>query len=264
MADDDEEEDDRRVTRRSNNECRDIANSTKSYYRIGRLWPVNIGRILRTGKILTLRGEKALVYEVVPDHVLGNKDAKTELVDGSIKITAKKSVDSQATWGADRERMTLAHELGHAVMHATAGAIDHRATGAAGTTTLSRINASESAEHQAKVFASAFLIDDKRAAELGSPAEISTEFVVSLWAAEICYERIQLERERIASVGRIMEANRRFQALMGGTQEKKKYLQARCTACSCQTLLPLGIKVGYETCGYVGDHPENGDPSDGS
>jgi hypothetical protein len=223
---DDEEEDDRRVARRSNSECRDIANSTKSYYRIERLWPVNIGRIMRSGKILTLRGEKTLIYDVVDDHVLGNKDAKTELVDDSIRITVRKSVDSQAAWGADRERMTLAHELGHAVMHATAGTIDHRATGAAGTTTISKINASESAEHQAKVFASALLIDDKRAAELGAPAEISTEFVVSLSAAEICYERIQLERERTASIARIMD--------------------------------------GCETCGYVGDHPENGDPSDGS
>jgi hypothetical protein len=260
---DDEEEDDRRVTRRSNTECRDIANRTKSYYRIERLWPVNISRILRSGKILTLRGKKVLVYEVVADEVLGNKDAKTELIDGSIKITTKKSVDSQAAWGVDRARMTLAHELGHAVMHATAGSIDHRATGAAGTTTISKINASESAEHQAKVFASAFLIDDTRAAELGSPIEISAEFLVSLSAAEICYERIQLERERAASVARVMEANNIFQALMRGTQQRKNYLQAHCISCQFRTLVPLGIKVECETCGYVGDHPENGEPSDG-
>lgn len=261
---DDEEENDRRVTRRSNSECRAIADTTKSYYRTVRMWPVNIGRILRSGKIRTLRGEKTLIYEVVTDDVLGNIDAKTELVDGSIKITAKKSIDSQAGWGADRARMTLAHELGHAVMHATAGAVDNRATGATGATTLSKINASESAEHQAKVFASAFLIDDERAAELASPTEISTEFVVSLAAAEICYERIQQERERAAIVARIIEANSKFQSLMDKTEGKKKYLQMICIVCKCQTLLPLGTKVGCETCGYVGDNPENGDPSDGS
>ncbi len=68
---DDEGEDDRRVTRRSNDECRRIANNTKSYYGIQRVWPVNIGRILRSGKVPTLRGEKPLIYECVDDHVLG-------------------------------------------------------------------------------------------------------------------------------------------------------------------------------------------------
>ena len=255
---DDEEDDDRRVTRRSNGECRDIANNTKLYYGIAKVWPVNTGRILRSGKVLTLRGERRLFYEDVADHVLANKDAKTELIGNSIKITAKKSIDSQATWGADRPRMTLAHELGHAVMHATAGAIDHRATGATGTTTISQMNASESAEHQAKVFASAFLIDDKRAAELASPAEISSEFVVSLSAAEICYERIQTERERAATAARVLEANSKFQAMMRQSEKKTNYLQPLCIACKRQTLVPLGNKVGCENCGYVRDHPEDG------
>jgi hypothetical protein len=169
-----EDEDDRRVTRRSNHECRSIARNTKAYYGIGRTWPVNIGRALRSGQILTLRGEKVLIYEVVDDHLLGDKDARTELIDGAVKITAKKSVDSQAGWGDGRARMTLAHELGHGVMHTAEGSIDHRPTGASGMTTISKLNASESAEHQAKVFASTFLIDDTRAAELASPAELAT------------------------------------------------------------------------------------------
>ena len=62
--------------------------------------------------------------------------------------------------------MTLAHELGHGVMHAAEGLVDNRVTGVGGTTELSKARASESAEHQAKVFASAFLIDDERALEL--------------------------------------------------------------------------------------------------
>jgi hypothetical protein len=122
------DEDDRRVTRRSNHECRDIARSIKAYYGIGRTWPVNIGRVLRSGRILTLRGEKRLLYDVVDDNLLDDKDAKTEAIDGAVKITAKKSVDFQASCGDGRARMTLAHELGHAVMHAAEGSIDHRAT----------------------------------------------------------------------------------------------------------------------------------------
>jgi hypothetical protein len=255
---DDEEHDDRRVTRRSNDECRRIAQNTKAFFNIGRTWPVYICRVLRSGNVRTIHGEKPLIYRVVDNQILGIKDAKTELIDGSIIVTAKEAIDSLAAWGEGRARMTLAHELGHAVMHATVGAIDHRATGATGTTTVSRLSAAESAEHQAKVFASAFLIDETRAAELTNPLEIATEFLVSLAAAEICYERIQTERERAASAARVLEANNKFQVLMRQTKKKSNYLQPLCIACKCQTLFPLGNKVGCETCGYVGDHPEDG------
>ena len=255
---DDEEHDDRRVTRRSNDECRRIAESTKVYFGVGRTWPVYVGRFLRSGKVLTLRGERPLIYRVVDNQTLGVQDAKTEMIDGAIVVTAKHAIDSLAGFGEGRARMTLAHELGHAVMHAAEGVVDHRASGATGTTTVSKISAAESAEHQAKVFASAFLIDDTRAAELAIPLEIATEFLVSLSAAEICYERIQAERERMAAAARVLEANRRFQALIRGSEKKNNYLQALCSACKCQTLVSLGTKVGCKTCGYVGDHPEDG------
>jgi hypothetical protein len=252
------EDDDRRVTRRSNRECREIAFKTKEYYGIQRRWPVKITDILRSSKILTLRGERRLAYVVVNDDVLGDKDAKTEFEDETVRITVKRSVDSQASWGVDRPRMTLAHELGHGVMHACDGTVDHRATGATGTTTISKTSAAESAEHQAKVFASAFLIDDKRAAELNSPLEIAEEFLVSLSAAEICYERITSERERAAAAQRVQESNRNFQALMKENQQpKRNHLSAHCPVCKLQTLVPLGIKAECETCGYFGDHPED-------
>ncbi|WP_315780562.1 MULTISPECIES: ImmA/IrrE family metallo-endopeptidase [unclassified Bradyrhizobium] len=255
----DDENDDRKVTRRSNDECRRIAERTKHYYGIGRTWPVNVGRILRSGKILTLRGERPLVYRVVPDHVLGSKDARTELIKGSVIITAKQSVDSTIIWGDRRTRMTMSHELGHGVMHAEEGTVDHRATGATGTTTISKMNASESAEHQAKIFASAFLIDDQRAAELANPTEIALEFLVSISAAEICFERLQAKREREAASARIMEGSKAFQTLVNKSKERNHYLQALCPSCRRQTLLPLATKVGCngEGCGYIGDHPED-------
>src|SRR5581483_2230387 len=198
--------------------------------------------------------------------ILGLTDAKTELVGGSVVITVKQIIDSEARFGVDRARMTLAHELGHAVMHATPGAVDNRATGATGTTTVSKLNAAESAEHQAKVFASAFLIDDVRAAELSTPLEIAQEFLVSLTAAEICFERIQADRERPAAAERVLQANKDFQAMMRRKEEeeknkkekKKRYLDARCCACRFSTLIQLGTKVACETCGYVGDHPDDG------
>jgi hypothetical protein len=253
-----EEHDDRRVAPRSNDECRRIALNTKAYFGIGRTWPVNIRRVLQADTVLTIHGVKPLTYRAVDDSELGAIDAKTELVRGTIVITAKKSIDSEGAFGVGRPRMTLAHELGHAVMHATDGAVDHRTTGATGTTTISAISAAESAEHQAKVFAAAFLIDDARAAELTSPFEIAEEFLVSLSAAEISYERIQLEIERAAAATRVQQLNRAFQAEMRDKEKRKIYLDALCVSCKCQTLLPLGTKVGCTTCGYVGDHPEDG------
>ena len=257
----DEEQDDRRVARRSNDELRAIALRTKSYFRIGRTWPVNICRVLGSPKVLTLRGEKVLIYEVVDDHLLGDKDAKTELIEGKIKITAKRSVDVQATYGDGRSRMTLVHELGHAVMHASEGTVDHRATGAVGTTTVSKINASELAEHQAKVFASAFLIDDVGAAELATPLEIAEEFLVSLSAAEICYERLQEQAERAAAAQRVTKSNQEFQELMRLLAQSHKYLGVPCVSCRRSTLIPLGPKVFCVSCRYKGDHPQSGDPA---
>jgi hypothetical protein len=92
-------DDDRRVTRRSNRECREIACATKEYYGFQRRWPVNITSILRSGKIRTLHGEKKLAYDVVDDNLLSDKDGRTEFSDGTVRITVKRSVDSQAGWG---------------------------------------------------------------------------------------------------------------------------------------------------------------------
>jgi hypothetical protein len=95
---DDEEHDDRRVTRRSNDECRCIAQNAKAYFGIRRTWPVNIGRVLRHGKVQTIRGERALIYRVVDDHVLAITDARTELIDGSIVVTAKRTIPAGAVF----------------------------------------------------------------------------------------------------------------------------------------------------------------------
>lgn len=92
-------EDDRRVARRSNRECREIANATKKFYGFQKRWPVYITTVLRSGKIPTLRGERKLIYEVVDDPVLADKDGRTEFTNNVVKITAKRSVDLQAGYG---------------------------------------------------------------------------------------------------------------------------------------------------------------------
>ncbi len=160
-----------RVNRRSDHQVRDSAYSTKIAYRAENHRPVNVIRHLESGWVPTERGKKELVLNVVDDAELGSDDGRTEFKGADVVIAVKRSVYNRAKLGDGRSRMTLAHELGHAVMHC--GEAKHRSTNASGPTALSRINASESAEHQAKVFASAFLIDDKIAAERRSSLSIS-------------------------------------------------------------------------------------------
>jgi Zn-dependent peptidase ImmA (M78 family) len=152
--------------------------------------------------------------------------------------------------------MTLAHELAHGVMHY--GAPMYRHTDAAGPTQLSETSAAESAEHQAKVFAAAFLIEDTVAAKLSSPEEISTEFIVSIEAAEICYERLVAESEHAQSAERVRLSNEEFQARMREAEERRpeqtiQYTGDFCTVCGNATLIPMGIKLLCHTCGNVSD-----------
>jgi hypothetical protein len=185
--------DDYLVPKRKNKEIRAEALSAKKFYETEKRRPVNIIRCLQSGKILTRRGRKQLIYKVVDDELMEGRDGKTEYTAEAVVISVKRSVHQKAVWGDGRARMTLAHELGHGVMHH--GPALFRNANATGTTDLSQTRASESAEHQAKVFASAFLIEDEVASRLSSPEDLSAEFVVSLDAAEICFERLVEEAE---------------------------------------------------------------------
>ena len=200
------------------------------------------------------QGRKELAFKTFPDQDLGDIDGRTEFINGKIFICVKRSVYTKARFGDGRSRMTLAHELGHGVMHLGA-APKHRRSDASGTTVLSRINASESAEHQAKVFASAFLIDDTMASEIGNAEDISAEFGVSLTAAEICLERLLTEAERSQSAQRVMRLSEEAKAALSGRPElpAPKYLQQVCSICGNETLLPIGSKAMCDTCNFICD-----------
>lgn len=246
-----------RVPKRSDKEIRQEAIATRCGYKTEHRRPVNIIRCLQSGWIPTRRGRKELVYEIVDDEQMGRDDGKTEFVDDKVIITVKRSVHQKALWGDGRSRMTLAHELAHGVMHY--GVAMFRGTDAAGATELSRTNAAESAEHQAKVFASAFLIDDVVAASFSSPEEISTEFVVSLDAAAICFERLVEEAEHAQSAERVRLSNEEFQAKMRQATRQRQsqhefhYNGDFCNVCGNATLIPMGVKLLCHTCGNISD-----------
>jgi hypothetical protein len=105
------------------------------------------------------------------------------------------------------------------------------------------------------------LIDDIEASRLKSAEEISSEFVVSREASEICFERLHEEAERAAAALRVQKSNEDFQRLMRELANPKKSLDIPCISCKRTTLMPIGTKVHCQTCGYNGEHPQNGDPA---
>jgi hypothetical protein len=251
---------DKRVPARSDVEVRRVAERTKAEFGVSRRRPVNILRCLQSGSVLTLYGRKKLVFLVVEDSELGSADAKTEFSKGLVTITCRHSVCERATMGVGRDRMTLAHELAHAVLHHSVPLF--RLVGAAGATDLAQEGAHTSAEHQAKVFAAAFLIQDEDAAKMSTAQEISVEFGVSLQAAEICFERLKREAERQRSAERVRKsADEAIAILKGKTVEQgqKAYLTDPCISCHANALIPLGTKVLCDNCGFVGDRFQDGD-----
>lgn len=260
---------DRRVPGRSDEEVRRIAERTKVNYGVSRRRPVNILRYLESGSVPTVYGPRDLIFVVVDDHELVDADAKTEFAKGTVTITCRRSIRDRAAMGVGRDRMTLAHELGHAVLHH--GAPMFRLAGATGSTSLAQEAAYTSAEHQAKVFAAAFLIHDEDAAEMGSAEEISVEFGVSSQAAEICFEGLRKKAERARSAERVRKMAEEAKTVLLGKRTPDvvipqssvpavRYLPDPCTACGNETLISLGpTKVHCDSCGFSGDQLQDGD-----
>jgi hypothetical protein len=108
---------DKRVAARADAEVFRIAERSKADFGLSRRRLVNILRCLQSGSVLTLCGRKKLAFIVVDDSELADFDTKTEFSTGVVTITCKRSVRDHAEIGVGRDRMTLAHELAHAVLH---------------------------------------------------------------------------------------------------------------------------------------------------
>jgi hypothetical protein len=249
--------DDRRVNKRSDRQVRETASRTKDFYKTSKRRPVNIIGCLESGRILTDQGQKQLIYRVLDDRDMLDADGKTEFIDGAVIISAKRSVHESALFGIGRSRMTLAHELAHGVMHY--GAPKFRVVGASGSTSFSQTNAYESAEHQAKVFASSFLIHDEQAVEFDNAEAISEEFGVSLQAAQITLERLLEEKDHSESAERVMRMNEEVQKRFSNPVAKPRYLDDPCVDCGERALLIIGVKLLCDTCGRLTDRLQDGD-----
>jgi len=123
----------------------------------------------------------------------------------------------------------------------------------------------ESAEHQAKVFAPAFLIDDVVAGTLDSAEEISVRFGISSESADIYFKELTEQRERAKNAERVLRAAQElasdFSESLKPSPSAVRYIEDVCTSCHCQTVLPIGIKFMCTTCNNVSDRFQDGDPA---
>jgi hypothetical protein len=253
--------DDYRVKPRSDAEIRDLARKARAEFgfaHVSRLDPI---ACLNRDWIETTAGKKRLFFDVRPDAELGEDEAFTSydfLPDSRpcVRITVRDSVYQQAWLGLGRARMTLAHEIGHAILHQGI----RMARRALGNLRYASIATYESAEHHARVFAAAFLIHPEIAAQLDSEEEISVEFGVSIEAARIYLQERRTNAARIET-GRRMSRFAKELTESGTPSRSIHFLDALCLVCSKKTLFSVGPKMMCQTCDTVFDRPQDGDPS---
>ena len=122
------------------------------------------------------------------DQEMGDAEAYTQFNPPHVVI--KNSVYQLARKRDGRSRMTLAHELGHLVMHP--GASKLRSDFAP---THKSLRPFESAEWQANKFASLFLMPSHVIREFTTPSQISESCQVSHWAAQIRFSELGVKKQ---------------------------------------------------------------------
>ena len=247
--------DDYRVRSLSNADVRAIAKKARDFFGMSDVECVDVLACLKRPHVWTVAGKRRLNFLVRPDVEMGTDDGATSYAKGIVTIAIKQSVHDEALVSVGRPRNTLAHELGHAVMH-NGVQMSRRSLG---NVTPRWIRPFESAEHQAKVFAPAFLINDKIADGLSSAEEISIRFGISLESAAIHLEEMFATRNREKSVANVRRMADEFLALTAAPLVKKHYISELCTCCSSRTLFPVGTKFMCETCHTVFDRFQDGD-----
>ncbi|WP_316196478.1 ImmA/IrrE family metallo-endopeptidase [Bradyrhizobium sp. SZCCHNS3053] len=247
---------------RKNSEVRGLAAQLRSFYGVAGAEHIDVLDCASRSEIWTVKGVKPLRLEVVSDDKMAGNAGLTSYDGRTIVIQISRRIRHDAFLGDGYARNTIAHELGHAVMHfekLSAGAVMARKTNR--NVTPKWISAYESAEHHARVFAPAFLINDAIARTLNSVDEISVRFGVSRQSAEIYFEDVRSERDRAASaayVRRIADETIRSMSPKPSTPTPS-FMNDCCSVCSQQTVFSVGHKFMCKTCNTIYDRFQDGD-----
>lgn len=256
-------DDDFRVTPRSNAEIRELAQKLRQYFGVAKERYIDVLVCAKRPSIWTINGERALKLEVRPDAEMPYADGTTIEHEGTITIRVRQSVHYGAYMGVGRSRNTFAHEFGHAALgHATYVRGVELARRPQNNVTPKWISPFESAEHQTKVFAPAFLINDALAETAPSAEEIAIQFGISLESAEIYFEQLIERRDRQQSAIRVGKMAEEVREALMPQAPKFNYLQEPCPACGRRMLIPMGVKFLCHGCGDVSDRFQDGDTTE--
>ena len=121
-------------------------------------------------------------YQILPENEMGEDEARTYPDKSFMEI--REDVYLAATNGDRRAQFTLAHELGHLILHS---GIDKQLSFARSGT---EHKIYEDSEWQADTFASEFLMPFDAAVKCKNAEEIYDEFGVSISAAEVRFRKI--------------------------------------------------------------------------
>ena len=247
---------DRRVSPLTNAEVRLHAKKLRDFFGLKDATRVDVIDCLQRPRIWTVRGERPLNFQIRPDDEMAGADGRTTSRKSGVLIELKQSIFEKANMGEGRSRNTIAHEFGHAVLHE--GIEMPRL--AVKTVTPAWIPSYESAEHQVKVFAPAFLINDDIAATLPNSTEISVEFGISFESADIYYNELLERRERAQTARRIRAFAAEFGEKLDQSRPKIRYLEEPCSSCGSSTVFPVGTKFMCQSCNALSDRFQDGDP----
>ena len=212
---------------------------------------------LNSKDIWTVFGLKRLLFRIIPDSEMGSADGMTSASKDLVTIDVKASVYDAALLGDGRARNTLAHELGHGVMHERKQ-LPRRANGNA---KFRWIKSFESAEHQANVFARAFLIDENYADGLANASEVAIEAGVSFECAQLFFKEATKRRDTHRSSEKVRQLVALFKAEITQKEQQPavKYLDAPCPNCGERRVFPVGAKFMCQVCDRVSDTYPEGD-----
>jgi Zn-dependent peptidase ImmA (M78 family) len=230
------------------------------YFGVADCTRVDVLSCLKRDSLWTVRGIQRLNFQVRPDGEMGDSDGSTTFGRGVVTISVKQSVYRSALMGDGRSRNTLAHEIGHGVMH-NGPEMFRRVNG---NVTPKYLKPYESAEHQAKVFAPAFLINDQMAPALAGPEELSIHAGISLESAQIYWSSLAEGQERAKNAERVREIANKLAADFRESNpynfSKVNYIEEMCSICRQQRVFPIGTKFMCDVCGNVFDRFQDGDP----
>jgi hypothetical protein len=231
----------------------DYANRLRNFFEIGELSVPDVIELLNRDRIFTRFGEKHFEYKVVPDTEIAGDEALTLVSNSHVRIRISENTYQRAKALDRRSRFTLAHELGHVVLHKNKAELARSRF----ETSKRVVAAYVSVERQADVFASAFLITEAMTNRAHSADELADIALVTSSAADVRWERAQKQANKplIQAGFRTLHAE-----LLNKEKSAKHTDRFVCPVCAQHTLLKIGVKyLCVGPCDQVYDAFPDGD-----